>query len=149
MAAEPVRLRTEDGGWENQQGNGSGAALVEVANEAAIDVNVANEAAISVDVAAYDIEAEGVKTVAATATPEALVASSTPCKRVWVGAPVDDDGVAVNTKVVRISGAGTASVGYAVLTTDHKGFYIPIADAADLTVRVAVNGEGISYVAFG
>ena len=95
------------------------------------------------------IIAEGIKTVAVATTPEKLVASSTPCRRVWVGAPVLDDGTAMNTKVVRVSKNGTAGDGKPVLPDDHKGYYIPIDNAYDLTVRVGVNGERIAFIVYG
>lgn len=98
----------------------------------------------------YSIITEGTKTVTAAATPERLVAVSTPCKRVWVAAPMNDDGVATNTKVVRLhSGSANSANGYQVLINDAKGFYIPVKDAYDLYVDAQVNGEGVRFIVFG
>lgn len=96
-----------------------------------------------------EIIAEGVKTIAAAATPEALVATSTPCALVWVAAPLTDAGAASNTSVIRVSLAGTAAFGFQIAPTDGKGYYIRVTDANDLLVRAGTNGDKVVYAVLG
>lgn len=90
--------------------------------------------------------AGGTKTVAATGTPEALVTSATKCRSVWIGAPVDADGNAENTKPVFIG--DSASQNIPLQPTNFEGIEIEIDDAAKVYVKVGVNGEEVVYRIF-
>jgi hypothetical protein len=86
----------------------------------------------------------GTKTVAAAATPEALVAESTPCKRVWLGARYNAaTGAALNTAPVRIGGSAGQAI--PIMPGNFEGVTIDIDDAAKLYVDVAQDGEGVHY----
>jgi len=85
----------------------------------------------------------GTKTVASAATPEPLVASSTPCKAVWIGARANNDGTAANTSIVFIGGATVQNI--PIETSDFKGIVLSIDDAAKLYVRVVSDGDGVFY----
>jgi len=87
--------------------------------------------------------AGGTKTVALTTTPEALVADSTPCKRVWIGPRVNADGVPQNTKPVFIG--DTASQNVPITVANLEGMVFSIDNAAKLFVKVGVDGEGVEY----
>ena len=85
----------------------------------------------------------GAKTVAATATPERLVAASVPTARgVWVAARTNANGAAQNTKPVFLGDATTQAI--AIMPTDTAGIILPI-DPYKVYVKVGVNGEGVSY----
>jgi hypothetical protein len=90
--------------------------------------------------------AGGTKTVAAAATPEALVASSTPCRFVWVGARVNGDGAAQNTKPVFLGDSAGQNI--PVMPNDFEGVTVPMDDAQKVYVKVGVNGEGVAYRVF-
>ncbi|MBN2585000.1 MAG: hypothetical protein JXL80_18205 [Planctomycetes bacterium] len=85
----------------------------------------------------------GTKIVAAAATPESLVAVSTPCRAVWLGARVNSTGVALNTKPVFIGGAAGQHI--PVMPNNPEGLVIAIDDASKLKVKVGTNGEGVNY----
>ena len=53
------------------------------------DVEVSAAGALLTEAGGFPGLAGGTKTVAAAATPEKLVAAATPCRMVWVGAPID------------------------------------------------------------
>jgi hypothetical protein len=83
------------------------------------------------------------KVVTQAATAEALVASSTPCKGVWIGAPADADGVTSNTKIAFIGDSAGQNI---PLELDNiLGFTIAIDDAAKIFVKVGVDGEKVQY----
>ncbi len=84
--------------------------------------------------------------VALAAVPEPIVAVATPCAMVWVGAPHNDAGAALNTTVVRLGPAGGEHI--QLLTTDAGGMYIPVGDASSLYVNVGAPNEGVDYVIF-
>lgn len=88
----------------------------------------------------------GTKTVTAAATPEALVSSSTPCRSVWIGAPVDADGNAENTKPAFVGDSAGQNI--PLLTTNFEGAEIEIDDAAKVYVKVGVNGEKVVHRIF-
>ena len=88
----------------------------------------------------------GTKTVAAAATPEALVSQSTPCRWVWLGARVDGDGNAQNPKPCFIGDSAGQNI--PLVANDFAGVTIQIDDAAKLYVKVGVNGEGVAYRIF-
>jgi len=90
--------------------------------------------------------AGGTKTVAATGTPEKVVAVATPCKFVWLGARVDANGTAVNTKPAFVG--DNAGQNIPLLADNFEGMVIQIDDASKLYVKVGVNGEGVAYRIF-
>jgi len=85
----------------------------------------------------------GEKIVASAATPEPLVAASTPCRAVWLGARVSTTGAAQNTKPVFIGGAGGQHI--PVMPNNPEGLVIAIDDASKLQVKVGTGGEGVAY----
>jgi hypothetical protein len=88
----------------------------------------------------------GTKTVAAAATPAALVAMSTPCRCVWVGPLCNADGVGTNTKPVFLG--DSASQNMPLLPNSVSGVVLSIDDASKVFVKVGVNGEGVAYRIF-
>ena len=90
--------------------------------------------------------AGGIKTVAAAATPEALVATSTPCRCVWVGPLCNADGVGTNTKPVFLGDSGNQNM--PLLPNSISGVVLSIDDAGKVYVKVGVNGEGVAYRLF-
>ena len=90
--------------------------------------------------------AGGTKAVAAAATAEVLASESTPCRWVWLGARVDADGNALNTKPCFIGDSAGQNI--PLLTNDFAGVTIQIDDAAKLYVKVGVDGEGVAYRIF-
>ena len=94
--------------------------------------------------AAADI-VSGVKAVAAAATPEALVASSTPCLWVYVESPDTDIPpgplIAANSGNVWV-GADNGPV-HKLAPGEGMGF--DVADVQKLVVRVASDGDGVAF----
>jgi len=94
----------------------------------------------------------GLKTLADKDTPEPLFDSPMPCLFVRLGAPVDDDGEALNSKPVFIAESAakaTAAQGAIPLLPDNaSGLVIHIADAAKLFIKVGADGEGVAYQVF-
>ena len=88
----------------------------------------------------------GTKTVTAAATPEALVAASTPCRCVWIGPPCNTEGVGTNTKPVFLGDA--ASQNMPLLPSSVSGVVLSIDDANKVYVKVGVDGEGVAYRVF-
>ena len=89
--------------------------------------------------------AGGTKTVAA-ATPEPLVAVSTPCRCVWLGSLCDADGVGTNTKPVFLGDSNNQNM--PLLPSSVSGVVLSIDDAIKLHVKVGVDGEGVAYRIF-
>ena len=90
--------------------------------------------------------AGGTKNVASAATPEPLVAEAAPCRFVWLGAPVDGDGVAVNTKCVFVGDADNQNI--PLMPSNFEGVVVQIDDASKLYLKAGVNGEGLAYRIF-
>ena len=90
--------------------------------------------------------AGGEKTVAAAATPEALVAVATPCSFVWLGARVDSVGAALNSQPVFVGDADNQNI--PVMPNNFEGVVITIDDASKLFVKVGLDGEGVVYRVF-
>ena len=88
----------------------------------------------------------GTKTVTAAATPEALVATSTPCRCVWIGPLCNTDGVGTNTKPVFLGDA--ASQNMPLLPSSISGVVLVIDDASKVYVKVGTDGEGVAYRIF-
>lgn len=98
---------------------------------------------VAADVQPASAITTGTKTVASAATPEPLVAVSTPCRAVWLGARVSATGVALNIKPVFIGGAASQHI--PVMPNNPEGLVIAIDDASKLRVKVGTNGEGVNY----
>ncbi len=90
--------------------------------------------------------AGGTKTVAASATPEKLVADATPCRFVWLGARVDANGNGQNTKPCFIGDSTAQNI--PIMPANFEGLVMQIDDASKLYVRVGVDGEGVAYRIF-
>lgn len=88
----------------------------------------------------------GTKTVTLAATPEPLVASATPCRSVWIGAPCDSNGAPTNTKPVFLGDASNQNMPLAPASI--TGVAIAIDDAAKIYVRVGANSEAVEYRIF-
>ena len=99
------------------------------------------------------ITAQGEKTVAAAATPEALVSTSTPCKKVWIGAPYFHATGAshtvgeqnTGTALIGIGPTNNQSGGRTLTKANYTGFEIEINDAQDIIVEVGSNGDAVEY----
>lgn len=107
------------------------------------DVEISEAGAILTQSDAPSTLAGGTKIVAAAATPEVLVAVSTPCRSVWIGARVDANGAAQNTKPAFIGNSAGQNI--PVMPSNFEGFVVRIDDASKLYVKVGVNGEGVAY----
>lgn len=87
----------------------------------------------------------GVKAVTAAATPEAIVATSTPCMWVYVEAPDTDIPpgplLAANTGNVWVG----SSDGPVHKLEPGEGMGFDVTDAQQIVVRVAVDGEGVAF----
>lgn len=112
----------------------------------ALDVEVAPNGAPLLGAAGCGSLAGGTKLIADPASPEPLVAQPTPCRMVWVGARVDADGQAVNTKPVFLGDAAEQNI--PLLPSNFEGWTIAVDDASKLYVRAGVAGEGIAYRIF-
>ena len=88
----------------------------------------------------------GTKTVTPAATAQALVATSTPCRCVWIGPLCNTDGVGTNTKPVFLG--NSANQNMPLLPSSISGVVISIDDANKIFVKVGVNGEGVAYRVF-
>lgn len=88
----------------------------------------------------------GTLLVAAAATPEPLVAVATPCLAVWVGARIDANGDAVNTKPCLIGDEANQNI--PIMPGNAEGVVIRIDDAAKVFVKAGVDGEGVAYRVF-
>lgn len=88
--------------------------------------------------------ADGRKVVAAAATAETLVATSTPCSAVIVQAlSTNTDEVAIGGSTV-IAASGATRRG--LILTPGRSVPIAIDDAVKLFVDSKVNGEGVTFV---
>ena len=85
------------------------------------------------------------------AAPTTLVAVSTPCQFVWLGAPCDADGVAQNTKPAFIGETAlqtTAAKGaIPLMPSNFEGLVIQIDDAIKLFIG-GLNTEEVAYRIF-
>jgi len=111
-----------------------------------MDVEVGENGAPLFDVAGCASLVGGTKTVASTSTPEPLVATSTPCRFVWIGARVDSDGNPLNTKPCFVGNAANRNI--PVMPSNYEGVVIRVDDALKVHVKVGVNGQGVEYRIF-
>ena len=96
-----------------------------------------------VDITAPSIFTGGSKAPAQASVAEPLVSESTPCRFVWVAAPIDNDGNATNTKPVFLGDSETQNM--PLLKGNYRGVVIRIDDASKIHVRSVVAGEGVVY----
>jgi hypothetical protein len=116
-----------------EQVTGAGAAAKTLADVVAI---------ITANLKIPTVMTCGVKTVAAAATPEQLVAVATPCKYVVISARR----LTPNTGDAFIGTAATQNL--FIDKANFEGRVIPIDDASKLYIKVGVNGEGVNYSIF-
>jgi len=88
----------------------------------------------------------GTKTVALASTPQALVATPTPCRCVWIGPLCNADGVGTNTKPLFLG--NSANQNMPLPPNSISGVVLSIDDASKVFVKVGVNGEGVAYRVF-
>lgn len=93
--------------------------------------------------------AGGVLTISDKDVPQQITSSSTKCQWVWVGAPVDANGVATNGKPIFIGESSNQSkVGTGplpILPSNFEGFIIQIDDVSKLWISAGANGEKLHY----
>jgi len=111
-----------------------------------MDVEVSPSGAPQFDIAGCTSFAGGTKTVSSTGTPEPLVATSTPCRFVWVGARVDNSGNPLNGYPCFIGDSANQNI--PVMPSNFEGLIIRIDDAGKVYVRVAGSGNGVAYRIF-
>ena len=111
-----------------------------------MDVEVGANGAPLFDIAGCATIDGGTKTVASTSTPEALVAASTPCRFVWIGARVDSYGNPQNTRPCFVGDQANQNI--PVMISNYEGLVIRIDDASKVFVKVGVNNQGVVYRIF-
>jgi len=111
-----------------------------------VDVEVGENGAPLFDLAGCATLAGGTKTVASVSTPEPLVATSTPCRFVWIGARVDGDGNPLNTRPCFVGDSADQNI--PVMPSNYEGVVIRIDDASKVYVKVGVSGQGVAYRVF-
>jgi hypothetical protein len=92
------------------------------------------------------LAAEGQVTGISGATVKALTSTDTPCRRVWVFAPMTTGGAASNTDYVRV-GLKTAPV-KKIAPTDYEGWPIDTDNAVNvgfLANAAATTGQKMDY----
>jgi hypothetical protein len=95
---------------------------------------------------AGSIIAQGEKAVGAATVQ--LVATSTPCQRVWIGAPSSrhTKGSANGAPVlVGSSASSNASGGQYLGTDDYAGFWVPVSDASLIYLTGFSAGDVVEY----
>ena len=111
-----------------------------------MDMEVSPSGALLFDVAGCSSFIGGTKTVASAETPQPLVATSTPCRFVWVGARVDNYGYPVDSYPCFIGDSAGQNI--PVMPSNYEGLVIRIDDASKVYVRVVSGGTGVVYRIF-
>ncbi len=111
-----------------------------------MDVEVSEGGAPLFDVAGCSSFIGGTKLVPSSATPQPLVATSTPCRFVWVGARVDNYGNPQNYYPCFVGDAAGQNI--PVMPSNYEGLVIRIDDASKVYVKVTVNNQGVAYRIF-
>lgn len=96
-----------------------------------------------VDITAPSIFTGGSKTLAQAGVAEPLVSEPTPCRFVWVAAPINDDGNATNTKPVFLGDFDNQNM--PLLKGNYRGVVVRIDDASKIYLRAIAAGEGVVY----
>lgn len=92
------------------------------------------------------IIAQGEKAVGAATVQ--LIANSTACSRVWLGAPTaKHQKGAVNTTIVLVG--GSAAGGIPLDPTNAAGFWFPVTDASMLYFTGFTAGDVVEYLIVG
>ena len=110
------------------------------------DVEVSAAGAVLTEAGGFAGLAGGTKTVPSASTPQPLVAASTPCRFVWVGARVDNYGNPLNSYPCFIGDSAGQNI--PVLPSNYEGLVIRIDDASKVYVRVVSGGNGVTYRIF-
>ena len=110
------------------------------------DVEVTPAGALLTALAGCTTLAGGTKTVPSASTPQPLVAASTPCRFVWVGARVDNYGTPLNSYPCFVGDSANQNI--PVMPSNYEGVVIRIDDASKLFVKVTVNNNGVVYRIF-
>jgi len=85
-------------------------------------------------------------TIESTNVAQQLVSESTPCKAVWIGAPVTlSTGAAANTHGVLVGNADTQA--FPIMPSNYEGKTFPIDDASKLWV-LGVDGESVMCIVY-
>ena len=111
-----------------------------------MDVEVGTNGAIMFNVAGCSSFAGGTRTVASITTPQPLVAASTPCQFVWIGARVDSNGNPQNTKPCFIGDSSNQNI--PIMPSNFEGVVIRIDDASKVFVKVGAGNQGVVYRIF-
>jgi len=106
-----------------------------------MDVEVGTNGAPLFDVAGCASFIGGAKTVPSAGTPQALVASSTPCRFVWIGARVDTYGNPMNTRPCFVGDAASQNI---VLMQTAGGYGVLTSDSGEVTY-MKVGGAGVGF----
>lgn len=89
----------------------------------------------------------GTKPITDADEAEPLVDEPTPCKAVWIGAPVTiATGAAANTQGVLVGNGTTQN--FPIMPSNFEGKTFPIDDASKLWVKAGVDGEGVNYIIY-
>ena len=89
----------------------------------------------------------GTKIIADADVAEPLVADSTSCKGVWIGAPVTiATGAAVNTKGVLVGNDTTQN--FPIMPSNFEGKTFLVSDASNLYIKAGEDGESINYIIY-
>ena len=111
-----------------------------------VDVEVTAAGALLTDLAGCTTLAGGTKLVPSSATPQPLVAVSTPCRFVWVGARVDNYGNPLNYYPCFVGDSANQNI--PVMPSNYEGLVIRISDASKVYVRVVTSNTGVVYRIF-
>ena len=111
-----------------------------------IDVEVTTAGALLMDLAGCTTLAGGTKLVPSSATPQPLVAVSTPCRFVWVGARMDAYGNPLNYYPCFVGDSANQNI--PVMPSNYEGLVIRISDASKLYVKVTSSNSGVVYRIF-
>ena len=111
-----------------------------------LDVEVGPNGVPLFDVAGCSSFIGGTKTVPSAATPQPLVATSTPCRFVWVGARVDNYGNPQNYYPCFVGDSAGQNI--PIMPSNYEGMVIRIDDASKVYVRVVSANTGVVYRIF-
>ncbi|QDU33047.1 hypothetical protein KS4_10880 [Poriferisphaera corsica] len=102
-----------------------------------------DDGALLVDITAPSTFTGGGKAVADPAIPEPLVNESTPCRFVWIAAPMDGEGNFTNTKPVFLGDSLNQNM--PLKPSNYRGVVIRIDDASKIFVRAVAANEGVVF----
>ena len=111
-----------------------------------MDVEVSPGGSPLFDIAGCSAFAGGTKIVPSAGTPQPLVATSTPCRFIWVGARVDVYGNPQNTYPCFIGDSAGQNI--PVFPSNYEGLVIRVDDANKVYVKVTVGNQGVAYRIF-